>query len=77
MNIRRTAILYGTETVSMTKKGDRIGGSRIKGVAFFTMSDDLGKIRSEHIRVTGHIRQFWDKAGEARLRWFEHVWSMY
>ena len=33
----------------------------------------LDKIKNKYVRGTTHVRQFGDKAREARLRWFGHI----
>ena len=34
-----------------------------------------GETRKDHMRMSAQVRRFEDKAREARLRWFRHVWK--
>lgn len=67
-------VWYGYGTNDNKTRG-RFGFSRSWDVAFFISVMRLDKIRNEPFGGTEHVHQFGDKAGEAKLRWFCHVWG--
>ena len=70
----RPAMLYGMETVPLTKRQEaELEVTELKMLRFSLGVTRLDRIRNEHIRGTAHVRRFGDKAREARLRWFGHV----
>ena len=69
----RPAMLYGLETVPLTKKQEAE-----LAVAQLMLRYSLGitrmdKIKNEFIRGTAQVMQIGDKVREARLRWYGHV----
>ena len=70
----RPAMLYGMETVPLTKKQEaELEVAELKMLRFALGVTRKDKIRNDYIRGTAHVRRFGDKAREARLRWFGHV----
>ncbi|XP_063885538.1 uncharacterized protein LOC135113848 [Scylla paramamosain] len=67
-------MLYGMETVPLTKEQEaELEVSELKMLRFALGVTRMDKIRNNYIRGTTHVRQFGDKAREARLRWSGHV----
>ncbi|KAI5615975.1 hypothetical protein C0J50_8706, partial [Silurus asotus] len=70
----RPAMLYGLETVSLSKRQEvELEVAELKMLRFSLGVTSMDKIRNEFIRGTAHVRCFGDKVREARLRWFGHV----
>lgn len=70
----RPAMLYGMETVPLTKIQEaELEAVELKMLRFSLGVTRLDKIRNDYIRGTAHVHQFWGEAREARLRWFGHV----
>ncbi|KAJ8375265.1 hypothetical protein SKAU_G00058450 [Synaphobranchus kaupii] len=71
----RPAMLYGLETVALTKRQEgELEVAELKMLRFSLGVTRMDKIRNEYIRGTAHVGQFGQKVREARLRWFGHVW---
>ena len=70
----RPAMMYGLETVAVTKWHEaELEVVKLKMLRFAMGVTRLGKIRNEYIRGTAHIDRFGCKLRESRLRWFGHV----
>ncbi|KAK3541670.1 hypothetical protein QTP86_000341 [Hemibagrus guttatus] len=70
----RPAMLYGLETVSLTKRQEsELEVAELKMLRFSLGVTRLDRIRNEYIRGTAHVGRLGDKVREARLRWFGHV----
>ena len=64
----RPAMLYGLETVPLTKKQEaELAVAQLKMLTFSLGVTRMDKIKNEFIRVTAHKRQIGDKVREARL----------
>ena len=70
----RPAMLYGLETVPLTKKQEaEIAIAELKMLRFSLGVMRMDKIKNEFIRGTAHVRQIGDKVREARLMLYGHV----
>ena len=70
----RPAMLYGLETVALTKRQKaEMEGAELKMLQFSLGVTIMDKIRNEYIRGTAQVGRFGEKTREARLRWFGHV----
>ena len=70
----RPAMMYGLETVAVTKRHEAgLEMAELKMLRFAMGVTRLDKIRNEYIRGTAHIDRFGCKLRESRLRWFGHV----
>ncbi|XP_065664573.1 uncharacterized protein LOC136086217 [Hydra vulgaris] len=70
----RPAILYGLETVALTKRQVReMEVSKMKMLRFLFGVTKKDRIRNEFIRGSAHVACFGEKVKESRLRWFGHV----
>ena len=70
----RPAMLYGLETVSLTKKQEaELAVAELKMLIFSLGVTKMDKIKNEFIGGIAHVRQIGDKVREARLRWYGHV----
>ncbi|KAK3538125.1 hypothetical protein QTP70_030292 [Hemibagrus guttatus] len=70
----RPAMLYGLETVSLSKRQEsELEVAELKMLRFSLGVTRLDRIRNEYIRETAHVGRLGDKVREARLRWFGHV----
>ena len=70
----RPAIVYGLQTVTVTKKNVKemeVAEIKILRFAMGVMIKD--KIRNEHIRSTVKVERLGMKMREGRLRWYGHV----
>ena len=70
----RPAMLYGMETVALTKRQE----AEMEVIELTMLRFPLGvarmdKIRNEYIRGTAQVGRFEEKTREARLVWFGHV----
>lgn len=65
------AMLYGLETVAMTKRQDT--GGRVQDVEILFGVTRMERISNEHIWGTAKVRYFRNKVRETRLRWLKHV----
>ena len=72
--IVRPAMLYGLETVPLTKKQQaELAVAELKMLRFCLGVTRMDKINNEFIRGTAQVRQIGDKVREARLRWHGYV----
>ena len=70
----RPAMLYGLETVALTKRQDaEMEVAEWKMLRFSLGVKRIDKIRNEYIRGTAQVGRFGEKTREARLRWYGHV----
>ena len=66
----RPAMLYGLETVALTKKQEaEMEVAELKMLRFSLGVTRMDKIRNEYIRGTAQVGKFGEKTREARLRW--------
>ena len=70
----RPAMMYGLETVAVTKKQvEEMEVAEIKMLRFGMEVMRKNKIRNEYIMGTVKVEQFGIKMREGRLRWYGHV----
>ena len=70
----RPAMVYGLETVAVTKKQvEEMEVAEMKMLRFAMGVTRKDKIRNEHIRSTVKVEQSGMKMREGRLRWYGHV----
>ena len=70
----RPAMLYGLETVALTKRQEaEMGVAELKMLRFSLVVTRMDTIRNEYIRGTAQVGRFGEKTREARLRWYGHV----
>ena len=70
----RPAMLYGLETVALTKRQEaEMELAELKMLRFSLGVTIMDKIRNEYIRGTAQVGRFGEKTREARLRWYGHV----
>ena len=70
----RPAMLYGLETVPLTKKQEaELAAAELKMLRFSLGVTRINKIKNEFIQGTAQVRQIGDKVREARLRWYGYV----
>ena len=70
----RPAMVYGLETVAVTKKQiEEMEVAEMKMQRFTIGMTRKAKIRNEHIRSTVKIERLGMKMREGSLRWYEHV----
>ena len=70
----RPAMVYGLETVAVTKKQvEEMEVAEMKMLRFAMGVTRKDKIRNEHIRSTVKVERLGMKMREGRLRWYEHV----
>ncbi len=70
----RPAMLYGLETVALTKRQEaEMEVAELKMLRFSLGVTRIDKIRNEYIRGTAQVGRFGEKTREARLRWYGHV----
>ena len=70
----RPAILYGLETVALTKRQEaEMEVAELKMLRFSLGVTRMDKIRNEYIRGTAQVVRFGEKTREARLRWYGRV----
>ena len=67
----RPAMVYGLETVAVTKK--QVEVAEIKMLRFAMGVTRKDKIRNEYIRSTVKVERLGMKMREGRLRWYGHV----
>ena len=73
-SVVRPAMMYGLETVAITKKKVKemeVAEMKMLRFAMGVMRKD--KIRNEYIRSTIKVQQLGMEMREGRLRWYEHV----
>ena len=70
----RPAIVYGLETVAVTKKQvEEMEVTEMKMLRFTMGVTRKDKIRNEHIRSAVKVERLGMKMRESRLRWYGHV----
>ena len=70
----RPAMLYGLETVAVTKKQvEKMEVAEMKMLRFAMGVTRKDKIRNKHIRSTFEVERLGIKMREGRLRWYGHV----
>ena len=70
----RLAIMYGLETVAVTKKQEKeMEVAEMKNLRFSIEVTRKDKIRNEYIRGTIKVERLGMKMREGRLRWYGHV----
>ena len=73
-SVVRPAMVYGLETVAVTKKQvEELEVAEMKMLRFAIGVTRKDKIRNEHIRSTVKVEQLGMKMREGRLRWYGHV----
>ena len=74
MDVVRPAMVYGLETVAVTKKQvQEMKVAEMKMLRFAMRVRRKDKIINEHIRSTIKVERLGMKMGEGRLRWYGHV----
>ena len=67
----RPAMLYGLETVALTKRQEaEMEVAELKMLRFSLGVTRMDKIRNEYIRGTAQVGKFGEKTREAKLRWY-------
>ena len=70
----RPAMLYGFETVALTKRQEaEMEVAELKMLRFSLGVTRMDKIRNEYIRGTAQVGKFGQKTREARLGWYGHL----
>ena len=70
----RPAMLYGLETVALTKRQEEeMEVAELKMLRFSLGVTRMDKIKNEYIRGTAQVGKFGEKTREARLRWYGHL----
>ena len=70
----RPAMLYGLETVALTKRQEAdMEVAELKMLRFSLGVTRMDKIRNEYIRGTAQVGKFGEKTREARLRWYGNL----
>ena len=70
----RSAMVYGLETVAVTKKQvEKMEVAEMKMLRFAMGVTRKDKIRNEHIRSTVKVERLGMKVREGRMRWYGHV----
>ena len=73
-SVVRPAMVYGLETVAVTKKQvEEMEVAEMKMLRFAMGVTRKDKIRNEHIRSTVKVERLGMKMRESRLRWYGHV----
>ena len=73
-SVVRPAMVYGLETVAVTKKQvEEMEVAEMKMLRFAMGVTRKDKIRNEHIRSTVKVERLGMKMREGRLRWYGHV----
>ena len=73
-SVVRPAMVYGLETVAVTKKQvEEMEVAEMKMLRFTMGVTRKNKIRNEHIRSTVKVERLGMKMREGRLRWYGHV----
>ena len=70
-------MVYGLETVAVTKKSRRDGSRRDEMLRFAMGVTRKDKIRNEYIRITVKVEWLGMKMREGRLRWYGHIKRRY
>ncbi|XP_051788831.1 uncharacterized protein LOC127529414 [Erpetoichthys calabaricus] len=70
----RPAVLYGLETVALTRKQEtELEVAELKILRFALGVTRMDRIRNQYIRGSAQVGRLGDKVREARLCWFGHV----
>ena len=70
----RPAMLYGLETVALTKRQEaEMEVAELKMLRFALGVTRMDDIRNENIRGTAQVGKYEEKTREARLRWYGHL----
>jgi len=70
----RPAMIYGMETLSMTKRQEmELETAEMSMLRFSLGVTRMDRITNERIRGTAHTSKLTDKIREARLRWYGHI----
>ena len=70
----RPAMLYGLETVALTKRQEaEMEVAEMEMVRFSLEVTRMDRIRNEYTRGTAQVGRFGEKTREARLRWYGHL----
>ena len=73
-SVVRPAMVYGLETVAVTKKQvEEMEVAKMKMLRFTMGVTGKDKIRNKHIRSTAKVERLGIKMREGRLRWYGHV----
>ena len=73
-SVVRSTMVYGLETVAVTKKQvEEMEVTKMKMLRFAMGVTRRTKIRNEHIRGTVKVERLGMKMREGRLRWYGHV----
>ena len=73
-SVVRPAMMYGLETVAVTKKQvEKMEVAEMKMLRFAMGVTRKDKIRNKHIRSTVEVERLGMKMREGRLRWYGHV----
>ena len=73
-SVVRPAMVYGLETVTVTKKQiEEMEVAKVKMLRFAMGVTRKDKIRNEHTRSTVKVERLGMKMREGRLRWYGHV----
>ena len=73
-SVVRPAMVYGLETVAVTKKQvEEMEVAEMKMLRFTMGMKRKDKIRNKHIRSTVRVERVGMKMREGRLRWYGHV----
>ena len=74
----RPAMLYGLETVALTKRQETEKDvAELKVLRYSLRVTIMDQIRNDNIRGTAQVGRFGGKTREARLRWYGHVQRKY
>ena len=70
----RPAMLYGLETVTLTKRQEaEMEVAELKMLQFSLGVTRMDNIRNEYIRGTAQLGKFEEETREARMRWYGHL----
>ena len=70
----RPAMLYGLETVALTKRQEaEMEVAELKMLRFSLGVTRMANIGNEYIRGTAQVGKFGEKTREAKLRWYGHL----
>ena len=74
----RPAMLYGLETVAMTKRQEaEMEVAELEMLQFSLGVTRMDIIRNEYIRGTAQVGRFGEKTREASLRWYGHWYGIW
>ena len=70
----RPAMLYGMETVALTRRQEvELEVAELRMLRFAMGVTRLDKIKNTHVRGTANVVRIGKKVRETRLRWYGHV----